>query len=172
MRDLLVRLARSGLVGARWTDMIQDEWIRNLLNNRPDLSARSLKRTQALLDEAVPGALVEGFERHIPELHLPDPHDRHVLAAAIEADADVIITLNVKDFPTPAVSRYGIDVQLPDEFLRRLLDRDPEGVYAVARAQRAALRQPPLSVGRYLDNLRTAGLHRTAEHLQGVADEL
>lgn len=47
VRDLLIRLARTGIVGARWTAQIQDEWIRNLLANRPDLTSAQLQRTLA-----------------------------------------------------------------------------------------------------------------------------
>ena len=60
------------------------------------------------MDAAVPGAMVEDFEHRIPGLTLPDPDDRHVLAAAIEAEADVIVTFNTRDFPAPVVAQYGI----------------------------------------------------------------
>jgi hypothetical protein len=51
------------------------------------------------MDAALPGAMVEHFEHRIPGLTLPDADDRHVLAAAIEAGADVIVTFNTRDFP-------------------------------------------------------------------------
>jgi hypothetical protein len=54
LRDLLIRLARTGIVGARWTARIQDEWISNLLRNRPDLTAAQLARTRQLMEAAVP----------------------------------------------------------------------------------------------------------------------
>ncbi|HEY0016011.1 MAG TPA: PIN domain-containing protein [Longimicrobium sp.] len=85
LRDFLIRLARQGLVSARWSSVIHEEWIRNLLINRPDLTREQLERTRRLMDAAVPGAVVEGFERHMTDITLPDPDDRHVLAAAIEA---------------------------------------------------------------------------------------
>jgi predicted nucleic acid-binding protein len=146
LRDFLIRLARSGLVGARWSDRIHDEWIRNLLAHRPDLTSEQLGRTRRLMDAAVPGAVVEGFERHIDDLVLPDADDRHVLAAAIEAKARVIVTFNEKDFPRRVVAEHGIEVRAPDAFVLDLLARDPEAVYAVARAHRSALRNPPLTV--------------------------
>lgn len=172
VRDLLIRLARAGLVAARWTDLIHDEWIRNVLKDRTDLSAQQLERTRRMMDEAVPGAVVEGFERHIRTLHLPDPDDRHVLAAAIQASADVIVTFNLKDFPGAALLGHGILARHPDEFVLDLLSRDPDTVYAATRAQRTTLRNPPLSVGQYLDNLRRVGLPRTADALERAADEL
>jgi predicted nucleic acid-binding protein len=172
LRDFLIRLARSGLVGARWSDRIHDEWIRNLLLNRADLAPEQLERTRRLMDAAVPGALVEGFERHIAGIELPDPDDRHVLAAAIEARAGVIVTFNTKDFPRRVVAQYGITVRRPDAFVLELLARDPEAVHAVARAHRSALRKPPMTVDQYLDQLSRAGLKRTAEHLRQAGVEL
>jgi hypothetical protein len=165
-RDLLIRLARTGLVGARWTARIQDEWIRNLLANRPDLNPAQLRRTRELMEAAVPGALVEAFEHRIPELALPDPDDRHVLAAAIEAQADVLVTFNGKDFPREVVAPYGIEVIDPDAFVQDLLRRYPLVVLAAARAQRASLTRPPRPVAEYLGHLAAGGLPRTAEALR------
>lgn len=172
LRDFLIRLARSGLVGARWSDQIHDEWIRNLLINRPDLTPEQLERTRRLMDAAVPGALVEGFEKHIAGITLPDPDDRHVLAAAIEAKAEVIVTFNIADFPRRAVAQYGIEVRRPDAFVLHLAGRHPQDLYAVARAHRAALRKPPMTVEQYLDQLGRAGLKRTAEYLRQAEVDL
>lgn len=166
LRDLLIRVAREGLVSARWTERIHDEWIRNLVRNRPDLDPKKLQRTRELMDAAVPGALVEGYEHRIEQLRLPDPDDRHVLAAAIESRADLIVTFNAKDFPRRILSAYGIDATRPDAFVLELLTRDPEGVYAAARAHRAALQHPPFDVEQYLTTLARAGLRRSAEQLR------
>jgi predicted nucleic acid-binding protein len=167
LRDLLIRLARTGIVSARWTDQIHDEWIRSLLRNRPDLHPDKLQRTRELMDAAVPGALVEGYERHVEGLWLPDPDDRHVLAAAIEAGADLIVTFNAKDFPRRIVSTFGIDVRRPDVFvLELLLANDPEAVFAAVRAHRSALRNPPFTVEQYLASLGKTGLRRTVDYLR------
>lgn len=172
LRDLLIRLARTGLVGARWTNLIHDEWIRNLLANRPDLTAAQLQRTRELMERAVPGALVEGFEQWIPRLTLPDPDDRHVLAAAIASSADVIVTFNTKDFPGDRVAEHGIVVKDPDTFVLELLSSHPEVVHAAARAQRASLRKPPRSPEEYLADLGSGGLKRFAEALRASQAEL
>lgn len=166
LRDFLIRLARSGLVSARWSDPIHEEWIRNLLINRPDITREQLERTRRLMDAAVPGAVVEGFDRHMAHLTLPDPDDRHVLAAAIEAEAEVIVTFNTRDFPRQVVAAHGLAVHRPDAFVLDLLGRSPEGVYAVARAHRSELRKPPKTVEQYLEQLSRSGLKRTAEYLR------
>ena len=85
LRDLFIRIAQAGLVLARWTETIHDEWTRNVLKDNPRLSAERLTRTRNLMNEAVRDCLVTGYEDLIASLSLPDPDDRHVLAAAIRA---------------------------------------------------------------------------------------
>ena len=81
LRDVLVELATAGLFRARWTDAIHDEWTRNLLADRPDLSPAAVDRVRRLVDAAVPDCLVTGYEPLVAGLDLPDPGDRHVPAA-------------------------------------------------------------------------------------------
>src|SRR5438270_13155098 len=92
LRDLLIQLATAGIFRARWTDRIHEEWIRNVLANRPDLTRGQLERTRDLMDRSVRDCLVTGFEGLIEGLSLPNENDRHVLAAAIRCNADAIIT--------------------------------------------------------------------------------
>lgn len=96
LRDFLMWLGLSGRFRARWTTQIHDEWKRSLLQNRPDLTSEQLDRTSALMDVAIPDALVTGHESLIPGLTLPDLDDRHVLAAAIRCGASVIVTFGVR----------------------------------------------------------------------------
>src|SRR3954453_1695815 len=95
--------------------------MRALLRNRPDLSRQKLERTRRLMDSHAADALVTGYEDLIPGLQLPDPDDRHVLAAAIRGRADVIVTANLRDFPAEHIASFGIEAQHPDEFIRTLL---------------------------------------------------
>ena len=96
LRDLLVRIANTGIVRARWSEAILDECFRSILEQRPDLKPDALKRTRELMKQAVPDCLVTGFEALVEGLALPDPDDRHVLAAAIQARAQAIITFNLR----------------------------------------------------------------------------
>ena len=143
LRDLFIRLAQAGLVRARWTETIHDEWIRNVLKDNPRLSAERLARTRSLMNEAVRDCLVTGYEDLIESLSLPDPDDRHVLAAAIRASADVIVTYNLTDFPADTLARFDIEAQHPDDFLVCLLDLAPGVVCAAVKRQRESLRNPP-----------------------------
>lgn len=89
---------------ARWTDQIHDEWIRRLLRDRPDIPPQRLARTRELINRSVPDCLVTEYEPFIEQLTLPDPDDRHVLAATIRCQAGVIVTLNLRDFPEEVVA--------------------------------------------------------------------
>lgn len=141
LRDLFIRLAQAGLVRARWTEAIHEEWVRNVLADNPSLSAERLTRTRTLMNEAVRDCLVTGYEDLVESLTLPDPDDRHVLAAAIRANAEVIVTFNLKDFPATALASYNIEAQHPDEFLVSLFDAAPGPVCGAVKRQR--LRNPP-----------------------------
>ncbi len=105
LRDLLMQLALTDLFRARWTEQIHDEWIRNLLKKRPDLTLQQLTRTKELMNSHVRDCLVTNYEYLIPSLELPDPDDRHVLAAAIQGNADVIVTTNLSDFPSSVIRK-------------------------------------------------------------------
>jgi len=172
LRDLLVRLAATGLFRARWSDEIHEEWIRAVLSNRPDLKREQLEHTKAEMEKAIPDAAVTGYQELVLGLNLPDPDDRHVLAAAIRCQAGVIVTYNLKDFPPEALALYGLDVQHPDEFIQHLFDLSPARVCAVVRDQRAALKNPPRSVAELLDTFRRAELATTVAALETMGQLL
>jgi predicted nucleic acid-binding protein len=168
LRDLLVRLARTGLFRARWTDAIHDEWIRNLLEDRPDLSAAQLERTRKLMNAAVRDCLVIGYETRIDSLTLPDPDDRHVLAAAIEAQAQVIVTYNLRDFPASALQPHGLEAQHPDEFILRVITINPLVVRETVETHQQALKNPPKTSAQYLETLSNQGLPKTVAALSQI----
>ena len=143
LRDLLIRLAADGQFRARWTDLILDEMTGSILRRRPDLRAEQLARTRELMCEAIPDCLVTGFENLVEDLVLPDPDDRHVLAAAILIGAPVIVTHNLRDFPMAALESLGVVAVHPDEFVLGLIEESPERVARVLKKQAGALRSPP-----------------------------
>ena len=165
LRDFLMHLALTDLFRARWSEKIHEEWIRNLLTNRPDLKHEQLVRTRELMDSCVLDCLVTGYEDLIPGLQLPDLNDRHVLAAAIRSRADVIVTYNLSDFPNDYIKQFGIETQHPDEFVTHLLDLSPGLVCAAAKRQRASLKSPPKSVNEFLDTLANQQLPETVARL-------
>ena len=146
LRDLLLSLARDGLFSARWSERIQNEWVRSLLKRRPELEEAALRHTCELMARAVPDSVVEGFEDIEPGLQgLPDAEDRHVLAAAICGHADAIVTFNLADFPASALASFGVEAQHPDDFLLNQLDLNPIAALKSIKAMRARWRNPQLT---------------------------
>jgi PIN domain len=172
LRDLLMHLAVTDLFRARWTDAIHEEWIRNVLKDRPDLTREKLERTRNLMNAHVRDGLVGGFESLIPSLMLPDPDDRHVLAAAIRCGADVIVTFNLKHFPHEALEPLGIEAQHPDDFLTCQLDLAENIVCAAVKRHRESLKKPPRTVEEYLETLDRQGLPKTVSILRRFAAHL
>lgn len=166
LRDLLLRIVLSGVVRARWSEEILDECFRNILENRPDLTEKKLSRTRKLMKAAVPDCIVSEYEELVEGLKLPDPDDRHVLAAAIHSGAQVIVTFNLKDFPESALGPYSIDAKHPDDFVLETIDLAPGLMVQVLSEQAAALRNPPRTVGDLLDTLREQGLPSSVARLR------
>jgi len=158
LRNLLMHLALIGLFRAKWSADMHEEWISNLLKHRPDLTHDKLERTRMLMDKHAVDALATGYEDLIPGLQLPDPDDRHVLAAAIRGHADIIVTTNLRYFPPDIIGSFGIEVQHPDEFVLHLLDLAPGAVAAAAENHRQSLKNPTKTVIEYLETLARLGL--------------
>ena len=165
IRDLLIRLARTRRFRARWTADIQNEWIEALLSNRPDLKREQLDRTVELMLKAVPGSMVIGYESLIDGLKLPDPDDRHVLAAAIRCGAAAIITTNLKDFPKERLDKFETLAIHPDDFIMDLADLEPELLEIIVKEQRATLKNPPVTAKEFVENLAHVGLPQVAAFL-------
>jgi predicted nucleic acid-binding protein len=157
LRDLLIRLDIAGLYQARWSEQILDECFENLLEDRADLPEARLARTRRLMNAALPGAIVEGYEALIEEQDLPDPDDDHVLAAAITACATHLVTSNLDDFPANKVPP-GMLVVSPDSFVTGLADHDTETVLQVVEMQAAQLTNPPMTTTELLDGLEQVDL--------------
>lgn len=124
------------------------------------------------MDAHVRDCLVTDFEGLIGELDLPDPDDRHVLAAAIRGRTDVILTRNLRDFPTEKLQPFGIEAQHPDTFVMHLLDLNPGPVVVAVRDHRVSLKSRPKDVGEYLNTLEKHGLTQTVAELRGFANGL
>jgi hypothetical protein len=169
LRDLLMRLALTDLFRAKWNDDIHDEWTRSVLANRPDLTEAQLRRTRDLMDSHVRDCFVRGYHDLIPSLNLPDPGDRHVLAAAIVSHADVIVTYNLKDFPEEALEPYGIEALHPDDFVICQLDLAAPVVCEAVKNHRYSLKNPPKSIEDYLGSLAKQGLPQTVAELRRYA---
>lgn len=172
LRDLLMHLAMTGLFRAKWTNQIHDEWITDLLKDRPDLTLTQLTRTRQLMDAHVLDALVEGYEHRIETLALPDPDDCHVLAAAIECKASLIITWNVKHFPDDTLRPLGLVAVTPDDFILDQIDLSPELVLQAVGNHKDSLKNPAPTWTEYLSNLERQRLNGSVARLKDYLCEI
>lgn len=166
LRDLLMHLGLCGLYQPKWTAQIHDEWKRNLRANRQDLPAEQLDRVQALMDKAIPDANVTGHEQLVDNIKLPDPDDRHILAAAIIANAEVIVTYNLKDFPFDYLSTFGIEAMHPDDFVSDLIDLNHALALKAISNLRKSLKKPPITADGFLASLSVIEMAKTVKALE------
>jgi hypothetical protein len=132
----------------------------------------SIEKRRRIMDERFAGALVHGYKHRIDGLALPDPDDRHVLAAAIECEARFIVTYNLKDFPKKSLAPHGIEALTPDAFIARLIESHPDNVIAAAKAMHANEHKPEETTSQFLARLEKHGLKRTATFLRRHAPSL
>jgi hypothetical protein len=166
-RTVMMHLAQAGIFRARWTEDIHTEWMTRLKEQRPDLEIEKLQKTRGYIDSAVPDCLVRNYRAIAKGLELPDENDRHVLAAAIKAAAQVIVTCNVRDFPSEILKEYEIDAQHPDDFILYQKEENPSLVTEKLRRCRAEFKNPPCSVEEFIQRLRTSELPLTASWIEG-----
>lgn len=166
LRDLLMRLALPGLFRAHWTQRIQDEWSRNLLEQRPDLTPEKIAATRELMERALPEACLYEYEAYAVGICLPDEDDQHVLAAAIAAKAHAIITRNVRDFPASVLRPLGVAVLTPDMFIMQWATAMPEFVLQAVKEQHKSLLRPPKTWGQFVEILQRQDLTATCTFLQ------
>ena len=163
LRDTLLRLSERGLYRVLWSDEILAELERALKPRVPDAS-----RVDHLISQmrrACPEAAVHSYEHRIDAMTC-DSGDKHVLAAAVEGQAEAIITFNTDDFPPESTNPHGIDVLHPDDFLLDLHDLYATRVEAVLSEQAADNRKPPQTTETLLDALQIAGAPKFAAVLR------
>lgn len=165
LRNILVQTSVDGLFDARWTNEIHDEWMRNLIANIPAIPLERLQRTRDLMELALPQAQVGGFHRHIDAVTLPDPDDRHVVAAAIEANASHILTWNLRDFPAKTIEKQGLVCTTPDAFLANLYEQAPDLVVESLANARRNLLKSAVSARDFLALLKEQRLTRLEKRL-------
>ena len=128
IRDILLWFAHYDLYTPKWSEHIFDEWKR-VMKEKGVSEEEANKRLQKA-NFAFPDALVQNYKRLINHLELPDEDDRHVLAAAIKTNANVIVTNNIKDFPQAYLQSLGLSAKTADDFLTDLIDLNQEQAIA------------------------------------------
>ncbi len=172
LRNLLVQCAVDRLVDARWTDTIHEEWIRSLVADDASLSEAKLRRTRNLMNRFLPDANVAGYQRHIDRIRLPDPDDRHVVAAGIAANASFIITWNAPDSPARELAKHGLSRKSPDTLLTDPYSARPDVVLAATANARRNLSRSASSASDFLDALDRQRVHRFVRAMRGHISDL
>lgn len=148
LRSTLLRASSSRLYRAHWSEDILLEVHRNLA---PLTTEARAQQTVAWLRERFEESIVDGYVPLIPSI--PLEHDQHVVAAAVVARAQVIVTSNLKHFPNNRLAQFEIEAQSPDQFLCDLIDLHSDAMIDIIRQQASALKNPPMSPREVLDNL-------------------
>ncbi len=172
LRDILLSLFFSGIYEAKWTEKITQEWVGHLLKNEPTITETKINRTLSLMSQIKPAALVYNYENYISHVNIPDKDDRHVVAAAIAAGAQKIVTWNLGDFPNKILKVFGVIAESPDKFISDLILDNPASIIPILKAMRERFKAPPLSVDDFFERLRKNRLNQTAKQLERYHDLL
>jgi predicted nucleic acid-binding protein len=176
-RDLLLTLAEAELFRLRWSRNIISETqsaLRNIFAERDfqDHDARA-SRAVAAMQAAFPEALVDDQKGLEPlTFGLPDANDEHVLSAAVQTQAQAIVTDNLADFPAAILSPLNIEARTADDFIADTIALDEGKAVAAIRSMRVRLRRPEMSPQDFLKSLETHRLFVTASILSNHADSI
>jgi predicted nucleic acid-binding protein len=161
--DTLLRLAEDGFYRPLWSERILEEVKVAVIRVHPGIGADRIERRIAAMNGAFEDASVVGWEPLAAGLDLPDPDDRHVLAAGIAGGAQALVTANLKDFPEAALAGTSIEARHPDEFLLDQLDLAPAAAVQVLLNQAADMNSPPSDLAGLLNRLERAGVPNFAD---------
>lgn len=164
MRQMLLGVAAQGVFTPLWSARIVGEWMR-AARKLGEAGVTQAEAEAALLKRDWPGAEVDWPPSLEARLWLPDAADLHVLAAAIAGSADLILTLNARDFPRNLLAEEGIARADPDSFLMGVFEAQPELMHAVANDVLAEARRLSAEDWQMRPLLKKARLPRLAKAL-------
>ncbi len=163
IRDLLFWFAHYDLYTPKWSENIFAEWKTVML--RKGIPEEEADKRLHRADLAFPDALVQNYNGLVAQLELPDEDDRHVVAAAIKANANVIVTNNLRDFPEKYLDSFGLKAKSADDFLTDIIDLNADIALKAFREMVLNRKNPKMDVYEVLDSLRKVGLEDTANYL-------
>ena len=166
IRDLLFWFAFYELYTPKWSTTIFAEWKDVMI--RKGITIEEVEKRVQRASSAFPDALVSNYESLIALLTLPDQNDRHVLAAAIKSNADVIVTNNLKDFPEKYLNSFGVKAKSADDFLTDIIDLNPEIAIKAFREMVLNRKNPNMDEFEVLESLRKVALFDTANYIHAL----
>lgn len=165
-RDLLFWFAYYDLYTPKWSQNIFNEW-KEVMVRKGVPEDQAIRRVDKA-NLAFPDALVQNYDGLINHLELPDEKDRHVLAAAIKTNANIIVTNNIKDFPPSYLQSFGLKATTADDFLTDIIDLNSDQAVAAFKELVLNKRNPPLDEYEVLNQLRKINLSDTANYLHAL----
>jgi predicted nucleic acid-binding protein len=163
IRDILFWFAHYDLYTPKWSEHIFDEWKKVI--REKGLSEEEANKRIEKANSAFPDAFVKNYQGLIDNLNLPDEDDRHILAAAIKTNANLIVTNNIKDFPEEYLQSFGLNAKTADDFLTDIIDLNHEQAVAAFKEMVLNKKNPKMDEFAVLDQLRKSGLTDTANYL-------
>ena len=160
-RNLLLSLAEAGFFRAMWSERILDETQKCI--SRTTRCASNGSRQRIRIENAFPDSLVNVSEILEQNLGLPDPEDDHVLAAAIAAQASVIVTDNLRDFPMRNISPHEIEALSADDFIANTIELSPTETIPILKRMRRRMKRPAFEAKDFVDYAKQQGLVQVAE---------
>jgi PIN domain-containing protein len=167
VRDFLLWIAEAGAFSPAWSNMIHEEWMRSRRDKYCDPASR-LSYARSQMEQAFPGASFDPEPATLNMLSLPDMNDVHVVATAVAAEAQTIITYNVGHFPHQALAAIGLRAETPDAFVSRLILVAQAEIVEGARLHRASLKSPAYDASAYLEHLASQQLVQIADVLKAL----
>ena len=165
IRDILFWFAHYELYTPAWSKHIFDEWASVIKRRNNNLSEQEIFTRLHKANKAFPNAMVNNYESLIEGLKMRDPKDRHVLAAAIKINANVIVTQNLKDFSKDFLQKFSIEAKSPDDFICDIIDLDHRTSTQAFIEMVLNKRNPDLNEYQVLDSMRKVGLKQSADYL-------
>jgi len=166
IRDLLFWFASYDLFTPKWSKHIFTEW-ENVMQ-RKGIPGNEIQKRLEKAQRAFPDALVDNYESLVNALELPDDKDRHVLAAAIKTNANIIVTNNIKDFPKEYLATFGLVAKSADDFITDTIDLNNDLALEAFRALVLNRTNPNLDEFEILDRFRKNGLNDSANYLHAL----
>ena len=166
VRDVLFWFAHYDLYTPKWSKHIFDEWVEVM--KRKNVPEEEIEKRIDNANRAFPDAMVRNYELLIEGLNLPDEKDRHILAAAIKINANVIVTNNLKDFPSDYLSSFGLVAKSAEDFLTDVIDLNQEKAIDAFRTLVLNRKNPEMNEYQVLDILRANNLTNTADYLHSL----
>lgn len=165
LRGALLWFADARLLRPVWSKDVLIEWRRSVQRRHADMDDAKCDRLQAAFTSHFPDAEVSDYDAFINAITLPDPDDRHVLAAAIVGKCNGIITSNLRHFPTETVSKFGIEVIHPDQFIVNVIDLDENKAIGACKRHREAMGISKPTAEQYLERFEICGLIQAHQRL-------